>query len=75
MKVHEAWLKWWESIGHVARGNRDPARTREAFEAGYVAALEQMRDLAAKSSVDEPAVSRMNSSALPGTPDRDRKDL
>ena len=42
LRVIEAWKQWWEEIGHVARCNRDPARTREAFEAGYLAALEQV---------------------------------
>jgi hypothetical protein len=42
VRVIEAWKKWWEEIGHVARRNRDPARTREAFEASYLAALEQV---------------------------------
>jgi hypothetical protein len=41
MKMHviAAWKEWWEGLGHVARCNRDPGRTREAFEAGYLAAL------------------------------------
>jgi hypothetical protein len=34
MQVIEAWNEWWQEIGHVARCNRDPARTREAYEAG-----------------------------------------
>ncbi|CAD7029934.1 hypothetical protein RHAB21_01661 [Pseudorhizobium halotolerans] len=42
MGAVDAWNKWWEGIGHVARRNRDVARTREAFEAGYIAALEDM---------------------------------
>jgi hypothetical protein len=42
MDAIKAWTKWWDDIGHVARCNRDPARTREAFEAGYLAALEQV---------------------------------
>nr|CAD6437879.1 hypothetical protein REQ54_04326 [Rhizobium sp. Q54] len=41
MEVERAWLKWWDGLGHVARLNRDKARTREAFEAGYLAALEE----------------------------------
>lgn len=39
MSLNEAWNEWWEHLGHVSRCNRDPARTREAFEAGYLAAL------------------------------------
>lgn len=39
MAVKDAWNAWWEQLGHVGRCNRDPARTREAFEAGYLAAL------------------------------------
>jgi hypothetical protein len=39
MDMEKAWKEWWESLGHVARCNRDAARTREAFEAGYLAAL------------------------------------
>ncbi|CCF18711.1 hypothetical protein NT26_0987 [Pseudorhizobium banfieldiae] len=42
MGAVDAWNKWWEGIGHVARGNRDVARTREAFEAGYISALEDV---------------------------------
>ena len=42
MHVITAWKEWWDGIGHVARSNRDPGRTREAFEAGYLAALEQV---------------------------------
>ena len=42
MGAVDAWKKWWEGIGHVARGNRDMARTREAFEAGYISALEDV---------------------------------
>ncbi|MCF6370907.1 hypothetical protein [Rhizobium halophilum] len=38
MDMEKAWKEWWESLGHVARCNRDTARTREAFEAGYLAA-------------------------------------
>ncbi|MFN3507973.1 MAG: hypothetical protein ACK4ZU_10870 [Allorhizobium sp.] len=41
MHVIMAWKDWWDGIGHVARCNRDAGRTREAFEAGYLAALEQ----------------------------------
>jgi hypothetical protein len=40
MHVITAWKDWWDGIGHVARCRRDPGRTREAFEAGYLAALE-----------------------------------
>jgi hypothetical protein len=43
MQVERAWSEWWEGLGHVARLNRDKARTREAFEAGYLAALEDRR--------------------------------
>ena len=39
-----AWKRWWDDLGHVARCNRDAARTREAFEAGYMAALAQVVD-------------------------------
>lgn len=39
MTVESAWKSWWNALGHVARCNRDMARTREAFEAGYLAAL------------------------------------
>lgn len=46
MHVILAWKDWWDGIGHVARCNRDPGRTREAFEAGYLAALEQTPRLA-----------------------------
>jgi len=42
MHVVTAWKDWWNGIGHVARCNRDAGRTREAFEAGYLAALEQI---------------------------------
>lgn len=38
MHMERDWKEWWESLGHVARCNRDAARTREAFEAGYLAA-------------------------------------
>ncbi|WP_145926130.1 hypothetical protein [Shinella sp. HZN7] len=41
-----AWKRWWDDLGHVARCNRDIARTREAFEAGYMAALVQVADKA-----------------------------
>ncbi|MFN3833606.1 MAG: hypothetical protein ACK4SQ_15380 [Allorhizobium sp.] len=41
MHVIMAWKDWWDGIGHVARCNRDAGRTREAFEAGYLAAMEQ----------------------------------
>lgn len=44
MGAVDAWNKWWEGIGHVARRNRDVARTREAFEAGYISALESLHD-------------------------------
>lgn len=37
MQVADAWKEWWQALGHVARCNRDIARTREAFEAGYAA--------------------------------------
>lgn len=37
MQVTDAWEEWWRGLGHVARCNRDMARTREAFEAGYAA--------------------------------------
>ncbi|MNL89832.1 hypothetical protein D3C87_2204030 [compost metagenome] len=40
MHVEDAWLRWWENLGHVARLNRDKARIREAFEAGFLAARE-----------------------------------
>ncbi len=43
MEVERAWLKWWEGLGHVAHLNRDKARTREAFEAGYLAAHEDRK--------------------------------
>jgi hypothetical protein len=36
--IESAWLAWWASLGHVARTNRDKARIREAFEAGFLAA-------------------------------------
>ena len=42
MGAVDAWNKWWEGIGHVASGNRPLARTREAFEAGYISALEDV---------------------------------
>lgn len=42
MQVIEAWNEWWKEIGHVARCSRDPAKTREAFEAGYLAALDRI---------------------------------
>ncbi|WP_207900562.1 hypothetical protein, partial [Shinella sp. JR1-6] len=38
-QIEKAWRRWWNELGHVARCNRDPARTREAFDAGYLAAL------------------------------------
>lgn len=41
MRMEEAWSKWWKDLGHVSRCNRDPARTREAFEAGYLAAVQE----------------------------------
>jgi hypothetical protein len=41
MDMEKAWKEWWESLGHVARCNRDAARTREAFEAGYQAASQR----------------------------------
>lgn len=41
MSMDKAWTDWWNSLGHVARSNRDCGRYREAFEAGYLAALEQ----------------------------------
>ena len=44
MDIEHAWLKWWEGLGHVARLNRDKPRTREAFEAGYLAALERNKN-------------------------------
>lgn len=37
MQIADAWEEWWRGLGHVARCNRDKARTREAFEAGYAA--------------------------------------
>jgi hypothetical protein len=37
MQVTDAWEEWWRGLGHVARCNRDMARTREAFDAGYAA--------------------------------------
>jgi hypothetical protein len=37
MQVTDAWEEWWRGLGHVARCNRDIARIREAFEAGYAA--------------------------------------
>lgn len=43
MHMEGSWKEWWESLGHVARCNRDVARTREAFEAGYLAASERRR--------------------------------
>jgi len=39
----DAWKEWWDGLGHVARCNRDEARIREAFEAGYMAALARTR--------------------------------
>lgn len=44
MDIEHAWMKWWEGLGHVARLNRDKPRTREAFEAGYLAALERNKN-------------------------------
>lgn len=44
MTVESAWKGWWNALGHVARCNRDMARTREAFEAGYLAALRDARE-------------------------------
>lgn len=40
MSMEKAWTDWWNHLGHVARSNRDCGRYREAFEAGYLAALE-----------------------------------
>lgn len=44
-QADKAWKQWWEDLGHVARCNRDLARTREAFEAGYMAAVAQAADV------------------------------
>ncbi len=43
MHIAVAWKEWWDGLGHVARCNRDEARIREAFEAGYMAALAQTK--------------------------------
>lgn len=45
MDMEKAWKEWWESLEHVSRCNRDTARTREAFEAGYLAASEGVEQL------------------------------
>lgn len=55
-EIETAWLEWWESLGHVARTNRDKARSREAFEAGFlVAAAFKRRD---NVSMQSPSPSR-----------------
>lgn len=50
-ELENAWLTWWKSLGHVARTNRDKARIREAFEAGFLAAsaLEKRNDASVQS--------------------------
>lgn len=53
LRSDRAWKQWWDELGHVARCNRDMARTREAFEAGYMAALAQ--DAVGASSPSGPA--------------------
>lgn len=43
MKIADAWNEWWDGLGHVACCNIDPARIREAFEAGYLAGLAERK--------------------------------
>lgn len=53
MNIVDAWTHWWDSLGHVARLNRDKARVREAFEAGYEAAVKDSASKAQRRHPDQ----------------------